>query len=37
MEIRKIMWRIAKHGNKLNLGTYAQILEIERRIKILSD
>jgi hypothetical protein len=35
MAIRKINWRIAKHGNKIHLGTYAEILELERKAKIL--
>ena len=37
MALRKINWRIGEHGNKINLGTYAEILELERRIKILDD
>jgi len=35
MALRNIIWRIANHANKLDLGTYAQILELERKAKIL--
>ena len=39
MALRKIIWRIQKiwNGGKINLGSYAEILELERRIKILDD
>lgn len=37
MAIRKIIWHVKDHQDKLSLGTYAEILELERRIKILSD
>lgn len=35
--LRKITWRVKDHSDKLNVGTYAQIIELERRIKILDD
>ena len=35
MALRKIIWRIKDHQNKLSESAYAEILELERRIKIL--
>ena len=38
---RSVIWRIEKsrelNNGHLSLGTYAEILELERKIKILSD
>ena len=38
---RSVIWRIEKSGElengHLSLGSFAEILELERRIKILSD
>lgn len=35
MKARGIIWRIKNHKNKLDIGTYAEILELERKAQIL--
>jgi hypothetical protein len=35
MALRKIMWRVKEHANKISINAYAEILELEKRVKIL--